>query len=340
MIILPLLFLSVSGQCTTTHRFTKTERNNKGRIIMGDSVSFKVVLKEQNEFRRFVVDKEVSTSFSYLQEKLCLVFPKLKQKIFSISWTDEDGDIVTINTDEELIIALTEMPGPVYKLTVDIESEKKTEEDSSKASTIHPGVVCDACEKTPIVGNRYKCVVCDDFDLCGSCEAAGHHPDHNMIRISNQEMNFPHRIFKRIHKMQERAELRNSCQEKNGEPSGSGPTPPLNSSRGGHRFHSFPGMRGCSGMGGMRGGFGGMGRMRGGFGGMEGMRGGCGGRAWAIPAFEAMIWRNGRHERRMWWTSMGYSCFRGNDEGMDGKTRKIKRTWKIKKTEQNIQRQQ
>jgi len=276
---------------------------------MGDSVSFKVVLKEQNELRRFVVDKEVSSSFSYLQEKLCLVFPQLKQKIFSISWTDEEGDIVTINTDEELIIALTEMPGPVYKLIVDIKSEKKTEEDSSKASTIHPGVVCDACEKTPIVGNRYKCVVCDDFDLCGSCEAAGHHPGHNMIRISNQEMNFPHRIFKRIHKMQERAEKRNSSQEKSGEPSGSGPTPPFNSPRGEHRFHGFPGMRGCGGRGGMRGGcggighmrggfggmegirggYGGMGHMRGGFGGMEAMRGGCGGRAFAIPAFEAMM---------------------------------------------------
>merc|ERR1719250_193756 len=110
-----------------------------------------------------------------------------------------------------------------------------------------------------------------------------------MIRISNQEMNFPHRIFKRIHKMQERAEKRNSRQEKNGEPSGSGPTPPLNSPSGGHRIHGFPGMRGFGGMEGMRGGFGGMGGMRGGFGGMGGMRGGCGGRAWAIPAFEAMM---------------------------------------------------
>merc|ERR1712007_220208 len=96
-----------------------------------DSVSFKVVLKEQNELRRFVVDKDVSTSFSYLQEKLCLVFPQLKQKIFSISWTDDDGDMVTIATDEELIIALTEMQGPVYKLIVDIKKEKKLK-------TIHP----------------------------------------------------------------------------------------------------------------------------------------------------------------------------------------------------------
>merc|ERR1711874_540854 len=268
---------------------TNTEEINQSRIRMTDSVSFKVVLKEKNELRRFVVDKEVSTSISYLQEKLCLVFPQLKQKLFTISWTDEDGDIVTIATDEELIIALTEMPGPVYKLIVNIKSEKKSEDNSSKESRIHSGVVCDACEKTPIVGHRYKCVVCDDFNLRGSCEAAGCHPVHNMIRISNQEMNFPQRLFKRIHKMQERAEKRNSCQEKNTEQStvGCEQTPPFNSPRG---RHGFPGTRGgFGGMGGMRGGCGGMGGMRGGFGGIGGKRGGCSARAWAGPAFEAMM---------------------------------------------------
>jgi len=232
---------------------------------MAESVSFKVVLKDENEWRRFVVDKEVSTSFSYLQEKMCLVFPLLKQKIFTISWTDEDGDMVTIASDEELIIALTEMSGPVYKLIINIKSEKKSEDISSKESQIHPGIVCDGCEKTPIVGPRYKCVVCDDFDLCGSCEAAGRHPGHNMIRISNPEMNFPHRLFKRIHKMQERAEKRNSCQEQNG-----GPKTPFNHPRGRHGFRGFPGMGGK-------------------FGGVGGMRGECGVGAWAGPAFEAMV---------------------------------------------------
>jgi len=224
-----------------------------------------------------VVDKDVSTSYSYLQEKLCLVFPQLKQKIFSISWTDEDGDMVTIATDEELIIALTEMPGPVYKLTVNIKSVKKAEDTSDEASQIHLGVTCDACEKTPIVGHRYKCVVCDDFDLCGSCEAAGRHPGHNMMRISNPEMAFPQRLFKRIHKMQERAEKRQSRQDKECGEGSSAPPSSCNYPR--HGLYQGHGMRG---MGGMRG-------MRGGFGGMGGMRGGCGARAWAGPAFEAMM---------------------------------------------------
>merc|ERR1712013_541526 len=113
--------------------------NKQGRLRMAESVSFKVVLKDENEWRRFVVDKEVSTSFSSLQETLSLVFPLLKQKMFTISGMDEDGDMVTIASDEELIIALTEMSGPVYKLIINIKSEKKSEDISSKESQIHPG---------------------------------------------------------------------------------------------------------------------------------------------------------------------------------------------------------
>merc|ERR1712211_229931 len=49
-----------------------------------------------------------------------LHLPVLADKIFSVSWTDEDGDSITIDTYEELILALTELPGPVYKLTATV----------------------------------------------------------------------------------------------------------------------------------------------------------------------------------------------------------------------------
>jgi len=57
------------------------------------------------------------------------------------------------------------------------EKIKKSNLNSSNMSSImassniiHPSVTCDGCKINPIVGNRYKCTVCEDFDYCESCE--------------------------------------------------------------------------------------------------------------------------------------------------------------------------
>merc|ERR1712047_170616 len=70
----------------------KTKHLQREEVKMADNVSFKVYLKdpsqgEELEVRRFVVDKEVSTSLVYIKEKLVSIFPVLADKIFSVSWT-------------------------------------------------------------------------------------------------------------------------------------------------------------------------------------------------------------------------------------------------------------
>ena len=98
---------------------------------MVDQVSFKVFLRDlrgesnNEEVRRFVVDKGVSTSLHKIREKLTSVFPKLEDLIFSVCWTDEEDDCVSIDTDEELVLALTQMTGPVYKLNIIVKEERK-----------------------------------------------------------------------------------------------------------------------------------------------------------------------------------------------------------------------
>merc|ERR1712107_822088 len=189
-------------------------------FTMGDNVSFKVFYKKEggDEVRRFVIDKNVSTSFDYLVGKLEMVFPSLKGGQYSVCWSDADGDNVTITSDEELIIALTEMTGPLYKLTVSVKKSKPVSvEDEGAADAelkVHYGVTCDGCENKPITGNRYKCVVCDDYDLCESCEVAGRHPGHNMIKITQPGYIFPQRLFKRMQVLQDRAKNKQEKQEK------------------------------------------------------------------------------------------------------------------------------
>lgn len=49
---------------------------------------------------------------------------------------------------------------------------------------IHNDVTCDGCKTTPIIGVRFKCTVCDDFDLCSKC-VYNHDPNHHLIMMKS-----------------------------------------------------------------------------------------------------------------------------------------------------------
>jgi len=275
---------------------------------MSETVSFKGFLKGdpdtvEEEVRRFNIDKEVSTSYAYLLEKLMIVFPSLKQKNFSVSWIDEDGDSVTIASDEELIIALTEMQGSLYKLHINVKGARAgrgdDEEDKEECrGEEHIGVTCDGCNGQ-VFGNRYKCLVCPDYDLCSSCEDKNLHPGHNMMRMTSSQGNWPHHFFRRLHKMQERVEKRGrergeekKKEDKKKEEAAAGASAGAGGPYWGRGGVNFPGM-GRGGFGGRGGGWCGMGR--GGFRGGRGMPHGMFGGAAGPNPFEAMMqgWMGG-----------------------------------------------
>ena len=57
-----------------------------------------------------------------------------------------------------------------------------------KKKVVHPGVICDGCNG-PIVGVRYKCTICEDFDYCEKCEEKnnGEH-GHPLLKIQSPDM--------------------------------------------------------------------------------------------------------------------------------------------------------
>ena len=99
-----------------------------------EELELKVYLKqerEKDEVRRFKVDREASTNYKYLVSELRHIFTQLKSSSFSVSYFDEEGDELTIATDRELTKAFNQMTGPLYRLTINLESEKKRKRRNS-----------------------------------------------------------------------------------------------------------------------------------------------------------------------------------------------------------------
>jgi len=64
-------------------------------------------------------------------------------------------------------------------------SEEPKEAKDSEEGNSHEGVICDGCSTSPIVGIRWKCSVCPDYDLCEACETKGvHDASHPLLKVA------------------------------------------------------------------------------------------------------------------------------------------------------------
>jgi len=132
-------------------------------------------------------------------------------KIETIQYIDDEGDVVTIETEPELEEAIklgqkigelqviikpdsaAPAPTPVEEITIEcpveyiVQEPHEQEASSTPTVTVH-SAYCDTCRNT-IVGVRYKCANCPDFDLCETCEAKHceeplHDRDHLFLKIT------------------------------------------------------------------------------------------------------------------------------------------------------------
>ena len=72
-------------------------------------------------------------------------------------------EVVKLYVCEEVAI-------PINKITDELEKKQyRRTRQRIPVGEPHPGITCDCCETSPICGDRYKCLECEDFDLCGDC---------------------------------------------------------------------------------------------------------------------------------------------------------------------------
>ncbi|CAB3409960.1 unnamed protein product [Caenorhabditis bovis] len=79
----------------------------------------------------------------------------------------------------------------VEKTTKSLEN-KFSKNNSSEKLEAHDAI-CDICNKD-IVGHRFKCLVCADYDLCQCCERQGKHAEHAMMRMVSKNTLIPEKI--------------------------------------------------------------------------------------------------------------------------------------------------
>jgi len=67
----------------------------------------------------------------------------------------------------ERVYQVNPMAGPEECLR---QAQENIEQDFN-VTDVHRGITCDVCEMSPVRGNRWKCTVRSDYDLCDACEA-------------------------------------------------------------------------------------------------------------------------------------------------------------------------
>merc|ERR1712110_151043 len=174
--------IPLPGQERERVKWKPKQRKSKMPSVLPTPFKVTLIQGDELETRRFVLDE--ATRFNNLKQKIASIFPALDQREPVLSWLDDEGDEVTIANDEELKLALAAMTGPVYKLRVRLGGKKRGDEHQAGAGEelLHPGIVCDGCDG-PVLGPRYKCLACPDYDLCKICEGRGLHSKHKMVRL-------------------------------------------------------------------------------------------------------------------------------------------------------------
>lgn len=162
-------------------RKKKQEKIDKGK----DKEESMEIIKDKKEKKQSKDKKEKKESKEKKDKKESKekIKKEKKEEVKEVKKAEKVEKKLTV--EEELSNAVKQMKVKIEKVVEKVIQKKENEikEKSTKSKAIHPGVKCDSCNKA-IIGIRYKCTVCEDFDFCEECEEKNHNKhNHLFIKI-------------------------------------------------------------------------------------------------------------------------------------------------------------
>jgi hypothetical protein len=141
----------------------------------------------KEEYQQKLEEKYKKELQQFMNNTNSMLEEKLEQKIKQIK---EEYNKKYEQREQETKIKINEMSKIIMKGNV--KNNENGNLNMSICQTVHHGIKCQQCFEDPIVGYRYKCSECKEFNLCQNCEEmnsnSGQHP-HDFIKIRKEQNN-------------------------------------------------------------------------------------------------------------------------------------------------------
>jgi len=132
-------------------------------------------LDGSSEYRRMAIPviTQQTDVLSLIRNKLEEFFPDVMSKDSGIDveyhYEDDVRGLVLVQSPDGINEAARDQASRQQLLRVFVSFHRDDIHQRKVPPSKHVGVICDGCNRSPIIGVRYKCLECFDYDLCEAC---------------------------------------------------------------------------------------------------------------------------------------------------------------------------
>ena len=153
---------------------------------------------EKEEYNK-VLNEKFEEKMKEINDK---IFNKINEKIDEIN---ENNIEKYKKKEKDIVEKINEFEKIINKYNID---KNEVNLNQNICNTIHNGIKCEKCFQEPIIGCRYKCSVCNNYNLCEKCEEKNYNlkeykHEHNFIKIREEQKDDNKTMINEIHLNQE-----------------------------------------------------------------------------------------------------------------------------------------